>query len=100
MNSEEWKPIPDYPKYEASSEGRIRGPKGLHKLTIMSRAGRQANAKLNWELVRIIRARFEKGESQAEIARSLNIGQSQISNVVRGKSWKHSNDPMCSKEAI
>lgn len=61
----------------------------------MARKGRASrgegryNAVLTDDLVRKIRARFEKGESQASIKSDLGLEGYTVYRIVRRKSWKH-----------
>ena len=47
------------------------------------------NATLDEDRVREIRARVAAGESKASLARSLNVGRTTISRVVRREHWSH-----------
>lgn len=46
------------------------------------------NSKLTWRQVRTIRARYALGETQVLLALYNNVGQSTISSIVRGETWK------------
>jgi hypothetical protein len=47
-------------------------------------------AKLTWEIVKQIRRRASDGQNNSEIARAMNIGRSNVSLIVSGRTWKES----------
>lgn len=47
------------------------------------------NAKLTPEDVRAIRTAFESGVSQGALGRQYGLWQTTVSDIVRGKTWKH-----------
>ena len=47
------------------------------------------NAKLNADLVRTLRRLYQAGQTQTQLAEMFGIGQTTISNVVLGQTWKH-----------
>lgn len=53
-----------------------------------TRNGRMAQ-KLNEAVVRAIRRLRSRGETQAEIARRVGVGQAAVSCVIRGATWGH-----------
>jgi len=58
--------------------------------TVQDRRGeRHPRAKLTAEQVLDLRLAWARGEPQTSIARRLNVSQSTISRIVRGKRWTH-----------
>ncbi len=64
---------------DRDAKGRARGGMGE----------RHALARLNDELVRLIRARNTSGESGYAIGRALGIPNTTVKNVLCGRTWKH-----------
>lgn len=60
---------------EADRTGRSKGEK-------------HGMAKLDWAKVKDIRARYAAGETQIALAKVFGVHNTQISNIVRNKSWK------------
>jgi hypothetical protein len=47
------------------------------------------NAKLTWDQVEGMRARWDRGEvTQAALALEYELGKSQVHNIVRRKQWR------------
>jgi len=46
------------------------------------------NAKINWEIVRHIRASYEGGESVSNIARRIGVHRTTVSYIVNKITWK------------
>lgn len=73
---------------------------GTHQDNVADRVARQRTrtgqthgelnnfAKLTADKIRQIRALYDEGRTQTEIAKLFNIHQTQVSNIVRGKHWK------------
>lgn len=51
--------------------------------------GRNGQAKLGADEVRVIRERVKSGESQRSVARSVGVSQSLVSHIVNKKNWSH-----------
>ena len=49
---------------------------------------RSAQAKLTWEQVRIIRARYARGESQGVLAREFGVSRQNIGRIVNEQGWR------------
>jgi hypothetical protein len=49
-------------------------------------------AKLTWAMVREIRRRSDVGDNNSKIARDMGVGRSNISLIVRGKTWRENED--------
>jgi len=47
------------------------------------------NCKLNDDLVRIIRERYENGATQKGMAREYGVGKTTIYNIIHRNKWKH-----------
>ena len=47
-----------------------------------------SSAKLTWDIVRIIRRRYRRGESVQALAREYDVGNHTIRQVIQGKTWK------------
>lgn len=56
---------------------------------LVARGERSGKAKLNDELVRVIRRRLTAGESQAQIARDVGVAPQTVWNVAIGRTWGH-----------
>jgi hypothetical protein len=54
----------------------------------MATCERHGAAKLTWAQVREIRQRHEAGEPQVKLAKDFDVSQVNISNIVRGKTWR------------
>jgi hypothetical protein len=55
----------------------------------MARGERQGNAKITAEIVRAIRAGWEAGRSQPELAQEFDISQPHASRIILRQSWAH-----------
>ena len=60
---------------------------GCHEETVLLNEPPRGAAKLNWELVREIRARAEAGATQSELAADFKISQTLCSQIVTGDIW-------------
>ena len=60
-----------------------------HLLAVERKGEDNANAKLNDDLVRIIRLRSGTGQSQLKIAESLGVSRRTVGMVLSGKTWAH-----------
>jgi DNA-directed RNA polymerase specialized sigma subunit len=58
------------------------------RLGIKVECRRDRNLKISSEQADEIRKRVRAGETQRAVAKSVGLGQSQISRIVRGESWQ------------
>jgi hypothetical protein len=77
-NEEEWRPVPGFPAYEASSEGRIRNRRGRILTGTPTKKGhrqvnvRGAHGRVTVEVHRLVAAAFLRPPSAGEIVAHLN----------------------------
>jgi DNA-binding XRE family transcriptional regulator len=62
-------------------------PEHLEPVTQVENVRRSSLAKLSKEVVQEIGIRYQRGESQRQIAKSLDVSQTHIGSILRGEHW-------------
>lgn len=70
---------------DAQERGRGWQPTGLGAA---KKGTANANARLDWGVVRSIRARVVAGETRAAVARDVGVSRQTVSDIVAGKLWR------------
>lgn len=94
----QWRPIPGYPRYEASSEGQIRGPKGTplrptmvacptRPATVYAKVGLYVEGKRRWAFVQRLVLLAFRGQPPEGFSDACHRDGEPLNNAISNLAW-------------